>query len=171
MLIAIWRICCTKKERSIRRWRTIERRWPFNRTIPARITTWRSVWCARANWNQRWLTSASPCGLIRRIRMPNHSFAIFSREKRSRKRYALRRADALRRTLSLNARPSRACKFAWSKDWHARAAPARCADLRRDRAYASQNCGEVCARSEEHTSELQSHLNLVCRLLLEKKKN
>src|SRR5260370_23502665 len=27
----------------------------------------------------------------------------------------------------------------------------------------------IC-RSEEHTSELQSHLNLVCRLLLEKKK-
>src|SRR5260370_10487375 len=26
------------------------------------------------------------------------------------------------------------------------------------------------ARSEEHTSELQSHLNLVCRLLLEKKR-
>src|SRR4029434_5066483 len=30
-------------------------------------------------------------------------------------------------------------------------------------------CVCVC-RSEEHTSELQSHLNLVCRLLLEKKK-
>src|SRR5260370_24633928 len=30
---------------------------------------------------------------------------------------------------------------------------------------------EVAAkRSEEHTSELQSHLNIVCRLLLEKKK-
>src|SRR5260370_20994679 len=28
----------------------------------------------------------------------------------------------------------------------------------------------VETRSEEHTSELQSHLNLVCRLLLEKKK-
>src|SRR5260370_38592603 len=28
----------------------------------------------------------------------------------------------------------------------------------------------ISARSEEHTSELQSHLNLVCRLLLEKKK-
>src|SRR5436190_15722627 len=27
-----------------------------------------------------------------------------------------------------------------------------------------------CARSEEHTSELQSHSDLVCRLLLEKKK-
>src|SRR5690242_21385866 len=29
---------------------------------------------------------------------------------------------------------------------------------------------QVNARSEEHTSELQSHVNLVCRLLLEKKK-
>src|SRR5438132_8710307 len=29
-------------------------------------------------------------------------------------------------------------------------------------------CG--CGRSEEHTSELQSHSDLVCRLLLEKKK-
>src|SRR5438477_736432 len=27
------------------------------------------------------------------------------------------------------------------------------------------------SRSEEHTSELQSHVNLVCRLLLEKKKH
>src|SRR5260370_25238905 len=34
-------------------------------------------------------------------------------------------------------------------------------------------CHGTClprTRSEEHTSELQSHLNLVCRLLLEKKK-
>src|SRR5260370_2149731 len=30
--------------------------------------------------------------------------------------------------------------------------------------------GSALERSEEHTSELQSHLNLVCRLLLEKKK-
>src|SRR5476649_440173 len=29
----------------------------------------------------------------------------------------------------------------------------------------------VCVRSEEHTSELQSHSDLVCRLLLEKKKD
>src|SRR5260370_23846658 len=38
-----------------------------------------------------------------------------------------------------------------------------------------QHLGEIATvchigRSEEHTSELQSHLNLVCRLLLEKKK-
>src|SRR5260370_2433537 len=32
------------------------------------------------------------------------------------------------------------------------------------------SAGRVKLRSEEHTSELQSHLNLVCRLLLEKKK-
>src|SRR6266480_6191646 len=31
--------------------------------------------------------------------------------------------------------------------------------------------GPADTRSEEHTSELQSHVNLVCRLLLEKKKN
>src|SRR3989442_3189611 len=31
--------------------------------------------------------------------------------------------------------------------------------------------GELAARSEEHTSELQSRPHLVCRLLLEKKKN
>src|SRR5438034_3249065 len=29
---------------------------------------------------------------------------------------------------------------------------------------------QIVARSEEHTSELQSHSDLVCRLLLEKKK-
>src|SRR5256885_11555535 len=33
--------------------------------------------------------------------------------------------------------------------------------------WRSPNC---CPRSEEHTSELQSPCNLVCRLLLEKKK-
>src|SRR5205809_4927357 len=31
-------------------------------------------------------------------------------------------------------------------------------------------CWSRCSRSEEHTSELQSRLHLVCRLLLEKKK-
>src|SRR5260370_2419630 len=34
----------------------------------------------------------------------------------------------------------------------------------------SRSCWPCFVRSEEHTSELQSHLNLVCRLLLEKKK-
>src|SRR5256884_7031691 len=33
------------------------------------------------------------------------------------------------------------------------------------------NVGAALRRSEEHTSELQSRLHLVCRLLLEKKKH
>src|SRR5256885_3053422 len=35
----------------------------------------------------------------------------------------------------------------------------------------SDSIGGILTRSEEHTSELQSPCNLVCRLLLEKKKN
>src|SRR2546422_4976687 len=35
---------------------------------------------------------------------------------------------------------------------------------------AAKDCDLVMLRSEEHTSELQSRLHLVCRLLLEKKK-
>src|SRR5207237_7875130 len=36
--------------------------------------------------------------------------------------------------------------------------------------WAVSTFATLSRRSEEHTSELQSHLNLVCRLLLEKKK-
>src|SRR5690348_17889832 len=41
-----------------------------------------------------------------------------------------------------------------------------CPDIRRPTWRTSRACG----RSEEHTSELQSPVHLVCRLLLEKKK-
>src|SRR5260370_26544553 len=47
--------------------------------------------------------------------------------------------------------------------WGANAEVQRCAD------FVEKKSAQ--RRSEEHTSELQSHLNLVCRLLLEKKKN
>src|SRR6266550_9617992 len=40
----------------------------------------------------------------------------------------------------------------------------------RDGVPARQAAGRATGRSEEHTSELQSRLHLVCRLLLEKKK-
>src|SRR5260221_10119271 len=36
--------------------------------------------------------------------------------------------------------------------------------------YAGREVADEPVRSEEHTSELQSHSDLVCRLLLEKKK-
>src|SRR2546426_7674505 len=45
-----------------------------------------------------------------------------------------------------------------------------CDELRPERIPWEQACIAVL-RSEEHTSELQSPCNLVCRLLLEKKKN
>src|SRR5256886_6731287 len=38
------------------------------------------------------------------------------------------------------------------------------------RPHGHSGLGQPVARSEEHTSELQSQSNLVCRLLLEKKK-
>src|SRR2546425_2478352 len=43
-------------------------------------------------------------------------------------------------------------------------------ELRLDGAGAAGGAGAGAARSEEHTSELQSLAYLVCRLLLEKKK-
>src|SRR5690242_20928192 len=58
---------------------------------------------------------------------------------------------------------------------HAAAArhPARRSERGRGCVARAHRCGRSHrdpARSEEHTSELQSHVNLVCRLLLEKKK-
>src|SRR5256885_7797740 len=44
-------------------------------------------------------------------------------------------------------------------------------DFQADSPLLRINRDEVAVRSEEHTSELQSPCNLVCRLLLEKKKN
>src|SRR5260370_4708283 len=49
--------------------------------------------------------------------------------------------------------------------WHLRHGPHLRLQPRAQRVEPCRKC-----RSEEHTSELQSHLNLVCRLLLEKKK-
>src|SRR2546426_6673007 len=59
-------------------------------------------------------------------------------------------------------RPGRAAPAAF------RRRPARIASCRNPRA--SSGAGRLAIRSEEHTSELQSPCNLVCRLLLEKKK-
>src|SRR4051812_49557603 len=67
----------------------------------------------------------------------------------------VRRAGDRRRRLSLG--------FSDAADQHG---------VQRERREAgSAPPGSARIRSEEHTSELQSHVNLVCRLLLEKKKN
>src|SRR5437016_8883266 len=49
------------------------------------------------------------------------------------------------------------------------AAEARRSDHGRQRAVGAEAASPADRRSEEHTSELQSLTNLVCRLLLEKK--
>src|SRR5437667_7168144 len=53
--------------------------------------------------------------------------------------------------------------------WLCLRAPERCRALAWLRLLARE-AGHAPLRSEEHTSELQSHHDLVCRLLLEKKK-
>src|SRR2546428_2949852 len=45
------------------------------------------------------------------------------------------------------------------------------ADVGAGRGFFTVAAAELVGRSEEHTSELQSRSDLVCRLLLEKKKN
>src|SRR2546429_730895 len=63
-----------------------------------------------------------------------------------------------------------------SREMSARMRPVKCFPNAKSSVAPSINHGKtrrnVCAgvRSEEHTSELQSRLHLVCRLLLEKKK-
>src|SRR5689334_24662136 len=53
----------------------------------------------------------------------------------------------------------------------ARSSRGGCSAARRTRRTASRASCSPPPRSEEHTSELQSQFHLVCRLLLEKKKN
>src|SRR5262249_56723927 len=71
--------------------------------------------------------------------------------------------------------PPSACVTASRRAGSAMAAAAATASSRRRPpsrfAFSSHRSSSSAARSEEHTSELQSLTNLVCRLLLEKKKH
>src|SRR2546422_4205542 len=71
-------------------------------------------------------------------------------------------------------RPPRSTLFPYTTLFRSlsdRREPARPAEPRHEVARLGARGGVVGRRSEEHTSELQSRLHLVCRLLLEKKKN
>src|SRR5260221_5147755 len=64
-------------------------------------------------------------------------------------------------TALISFRQTRACATHSASEYSARSAvvhPSKCVE-------------RAALRSEEHTSELQSHSDIVCRLLLEKKKN
>src|SRR5437588_4514045 len=75
-------------------------------------------------------------------------------------------------------RPPRSTLFPYTtlfRSWRPGRSSARCsrtASCRPERSSKDPASGKCTARprSEEHTSELQSHSDLVCRLLLEKKK-
>src|SRR5436190_2734106 len=67
-------------------------------------------------------------------------------------------------------RPPRSTLFPYTTLFRSREfAQSRC-DLAPGLGTGTARIAEDRARSEEHTSELQSHSDLVCRLLLEKKK-
>src|SRR5690606_42095242 len=68
-------------------------------------------------------------------------------------------------------RPPRSTLFPYTTLFRSSGAHRRCAGLRRVHLQGARPGaqGPVAGRSEEHTSELQSRENLVCRLLLEKK--
>src|SRR5688572_32512670 len=65
-------------------------------------------------------------------------------------------------------RPPRSTLFPYTTLFRSLEHPDTCSNLLRSRV--AEAWGLVPERSEEHTSELQSQSNLVCRLLLEKKK-
>src|SRR5438093_2141436 len=72
-------------------------------------------------------------------------------------------------------RPPRSTLFPYTTLFRSASAAGRALEavtvcLSADRSGYIKSVRELLARSEEHTSELQSLTNLVCRLLLEKKK-
>src|SRR5260370_23406276 len=67
-------------------------------------------------------------------------------------------------------RPPRSTLFPYTTLFRSPSSRASTCALRPACPSSSTTSASASRRSEEHTSELQSHLNLVCRLLLEKKK-
>src|SRR5260370_36755601 len=93
---------------------------------------------------------------------PLHSFSFFFfNDTATTEIYTLSLHDAL--PISLLQRPNRHAYASLAAGSRRPTWPCWCV-------LPESNPGGVPGRSEEHTSELQSHLNLVCRLLLEKKK-
>src|SRR2546422_4592194 len=68
-------------------------------------------------------------------------------------------------------RPPRSTLFPYTTLFRSTQVPLRSAGYAANARYFAECTLSRVGRSEEHTSELQSRLHLVCRLLLEKKKN
>src|SRR5262245_64300615 len=92
-----------------------------------------------------------------------HSFYCFFNDTATTEIYTLSLHDALPISRSLNANGAEGNEFDKNRS-HAQF-------LLPIITRAMPPISAICFRSEEHTSELQSLRHLVCRLLLEKKKN
>src|SRR5260221_5103408 len=68
-------------------------------------------------------------------------------------------------------RPPRSTLFPYTTLFRSQAGFESAAQISRAACNRATRGLKGCKRSEEHTSELQSHSDLVCRLLLEKKNN
>src|SRR5260221_2440452 len=91
------------------------------------------------------------------------SLSLFFNDTATTEIYTLSLHDALPISLSLNSR-----SLPMSIEGSAKVTP--CAAMARASSMMAAVCkSDLEGRSEEHTSELQSHSDLVCRLLLEKK--
>src|SRR5690606_40296277 len=106
-----------------------------------------------------------------------HMFASFFHDTATTEHYTLSLHDALpisqpRADRSLQERPVRRRRQCRPDRFRPDGHEQRLVPVRRDerRCPAQEPAGAAAHRSEEHTSELQSRENLVCRLLLEKKK-
>src|SRR5260370_16468197 len=103
--------------------------------------------CSHHSMSSSWSQSISSCSFFCMASLPCTSFFFFN-DTATTEIYTLSLHDAL--PISSRRRKLRACLFSYPLLW--------------------RHFLMLHFRSEEHTSELQSHLNLVCRLLLEKKK-
>src|SRR5207244_6301718 len=86
------------------------------------------------------------------------------RSKPSPRSMCTRRAPECPELKSVGARSASTCAESASTD-----ALSGCASAAASSMSTARSCGRRIARSEEHTSELQSPDHLVCRLLLEQK--
>src|SRR6266478_8223007 len=124
---------------------------PCGLSTPARSAVGSTCWWATSCGRSR--PPASPCG----------RGSTFCRCSRARSSCTRPSDPAPGVELPVDARRPRAlpCALTPKDDGTLRRGPGRCP---------SSTCISTHSRSEEHTSELQSQSNLVCRLLLEKKK-
>src|SRR5215471_16577701 len=142
---------------------------PATRTSPAKS----SAPSASIRPPRSRVSSAAPCGLISRARYERWSLRLAAGDRGA---HGAARFGACRRHLLCDPQRNDRRRYSRAHAWQHRVGVV----LRRLRRCRGDPCWDrraqradrmVAARSEEHTSELQSLRDLVCRLLLEKKKS